>query len=414
MIPVNQQFIKNTNMKRLYNLLFQERSLSRAELARRTGLSRTAVGALIDELTEKGFLLESGSADRDRNTQKAAPVGRRPLSLWLRANSRFVAVFGWDETGVRLRLADVSGPLVFQDQVFRSPEDSYVQLSRRMLEERILGASAPIRLSPEQLLGICFVLPAMIDPDRREIYSTTFSAQRDGGEAGLPDLLQSSFPDYPVAVLNDTACAAYAEKTFTDIREPDFAYIRFSRGIGAAVFFQNRLLGNACASHTQFGHFSLDPEGPVCACGNRGCLELMLSEDTLPVRLERTKIPSPLSSLPAVTYRELGAAALSGDEAACLVIREMAREFARALSGLICLVRPRLLVLGGRAGQLGPLFREEVLAALRETGFLRMNRDVRLRYGILDDSACYSGAMKYFFDMYYQFSSDMKGSFFLG
>ena len=72
------------------------------------------------------------------------------------------------------------------------------------------------------------------------------------------------------------------------------------------------------------------------------------------------------------------------------------------------------VVLGGRAGQLGPLFREEVLAALRETGFLRMNRDVRLRYGILDDSACYSGAMKYFFDMYYQFSSDMKGSFFLG
>ena len=109
----------------------------------------------------------------------------------------------------------------------------------------------------------------MIDPEKETVFSTTISLAQDQGETGVIPLLRETFSSYAAAVFNDTACAAYAEKIYTAILEKDYAFIRFSRGIGAALFIQDRLLGRACASYTQFGHFSISPQGPPCPCGKK-------------------------------------------------------------------------------------------------------------------------------------------------
>lgn len=399
---VNQQLIKNTNLKLLYNSIFENRGISRAALAKKTGLSRTAVSALIDELTESGFLYDSGTGD-------SAGVGRKPNCLELCSGNHYIAVFGWEEKRVHAQLIDICGSTLLQQELYRTPGDSYTELCHSFLEERMLKL-----IRSTQLLGICFVLPAMIDPEKETVFSTTISLAQDQGETGVIPLLRETFSSYAAAVLNDTACAAYAEKVYTAILEKDYAFIRFSRGIGAALFIQDRLLGRACASYTQFGHFSISPQGPPCPCGNNGCLELVLSEEALPGRLHAEGISSSLLSLPSIGYADLGRAALYGDQTAIQVIRKMAREFSFALSNLICLVHPRLIVLGGNACTLGPVFLEEIRLSLQETGFRRMTENVRIRYSGLDAYACYNGAMKYFFDIHYQFTGSMKGSFFIG
>lgn len=399
---VNQQLIKNTNLKLLYNSIFENRGISRAALAKKTGLSRTAVSALIDELTGSGFLYDSGTGD-------SAGVGRKPNCLELCSGNHYIAVFGWEEKRVHAQLIDICGSTLLQQELYRTPGDSYTELCHAFLEERMLKL-----IRSTQLLGICFVLPAMIDPEKETVFSTTISLAQDQGETGVIPLLRETFSSYAAAVLNDTACAAYAEKVYTAILEKDYAFIRFSRGIGAALFIQDRLLGRACASYTQFGHFSISPQGPPCPCGNNGCLELVLSEEALPGRLHAEGTSSSLLSLPSIGYADLGRAALYGDQTAIQVIRKMAREFSFALSNLICLVHPRLIVLGGNACTLGPVFLEEIRLSLQETGFRRMTENVRIRYSGLDAYACYNGAMKYFFDIHYQFTGSMKGSFFIG
>lgn len=399
---VNQQLIKNTNLKLLYNSIFENRGISRAALAKKTGLSRTAVSALIDELTESGFLYDSGTGD-------SAGVGRKPNCLELCSGNHYIAVFGWEEKRVHAQLIDICGSPLLQQELYRTPGDSYTELCHAFLEERMLKL-----IRSTQLLGICFVLPAMIDPEKETVFSTTISLEQDQGETGVIPLLRETFSSYAAAVLNDTACAAYAEKVYTAILEKDYAFIRFSRGIGAALFIQDRLLGRACASYTQFGHFSISPQGPHCPCGNNGCLELVLSEEALPGRLHAEGTSSSLLSLPSISYADLGRSALYGDQTAIQVIRKMAREFSFALSNLICLVHPRLIVLGGNACTLGPVFLEEIRLSLQETGFRRMTENVCIRYSGLDAYACYNGAMKYFFDIHYQFTGSMKGSFFIG
>lgn len=166
---VNQQLIKNTNLKLLYNSIFENRGISRAALAKKTGLSRTAVSALIDELTGSGFLYDSGTGD-------SAGVGRKPNCLELCSGNHYIAVFGWEEKRVHAQLIDICGSTLLQQELYRTPGDSYTELCHAFLEERMLKL-----IRSTQLLGICFVLPAMIDPEKETVFSTTISLAQDQG-----------------------------------------------------------------------------------------------------------------------------------------------------------------------------------------------------------------------------------------
>lgn len=178
---VNQQLIKNTNLKLLYNSVFKNRGISRAALARQTGLSRTAVSALIDELSDRGFLFDSGTGD-------SSGAGRKPTCLELCAGNYFVAVFGWEESSVHAFLIDICGTTSMQMRLDKAPSDSYAQICRTFLMDQILE-----QIRPEQLLGLCFVLPAMIDPEKEEVFSTTFSLAGDQGGSGSHPLSALSF-----------------------------------------------------------------------------------------------------------------------------------------------------------------------------------------------------------------------------
>lgn len=398
---INQQLIKNTNLKQIYNLVHQEQGISRAELAKRTKLSKTTVSALVDELLERDFLMDTGTSD-------SKTVGRKPNSLQLKPERHYVAVLCWEEQQVLGYLTDICGSVAVTCRIAVKETDSYVERSRALFDLELLPA-----ISPEKLLGICIVVPAMIDPDTREIFSTSFHLP-DRTESDIVGELAATFREYPVALLNDTACTAYAEKVYTGIREKDFAFINFSRGIGATLFIQDTMLGKATASYTQFGHYSIDPAGPLCSCGRRGCLERMIGEDSLPGRLAKTAGSSPLKRKDAVTYEELGHAAIYGDGAARSVIRDIASDFSLALGNLVCTVHPKLIIIGGKGRDLGPLFLEDVTEFLHTTGFRRMLDSVRIRYGLLDQNACCNGAMKYFFDIHYNFTQDLSGQFFIG
>ena len=159
---INQQLIKNTNLKQIYNLVHQEQGISRAELAKRTKLSKTTVSALVDELLERDFLMDTGTSD-------SKTVGRKPNSLQLKPERHYVAVLCWEEEQVLGYLTDICGSVRRHLPDCRKETDSYVERSRALFDLELLPA-----ISPEKLLGICIVVPAMIDPDTREIFSTSF------------------------------------------------------------------------------------------------------------------------------------------------------------------------------------------------------------------------------------------------
>ena len=254
----------------------------------------------------------------------------------------------------------------------------------------------------------------MIDEKHGEIYSTTISLPSMEGSQIL-DSLKEAFPDYPVDLLNDTACYSYAEKIYGGITEKNFAFINFgNRGIGASLFVDGSMLGKASGSFTQFGHYSVDPEGPLCVCGNHGCLEALIAEPRLKERsVEFGEIPS-LNSLSQVTFSDLGKAATFRDPVALAMTQEIALELSLALSNLICTVNPSLIVLGGKIPDLGEAFLDDVRKNLKKTGFRRMVDAVQVRYSRLQSDSFLNGAMKYFFDIHYSFTDKNPSGFFIG
>ncbi len=300
---------------------------------------------------------------------------------------------------------DITGTASFCVQVDVPSPDNYIPLCQEYIHQTVLQ-----QIDREQFLGICVVVPAMIDPDKREIFATTLNLP----EKDFVGQLQRAFSGFPVALLNDTACFAYAEKVYTQITEKDFAFINFGKGIGATLFIRNEMLGRASASYTQFGHYSIDPKGELCSCGNRGCLELMIGEASLKGRISKAGGSPAFRRPSAVTYGDLGQASVYGDMVSCKVVRDIADEFSMALCNLICMVHPKLIIIGGKGKDLGPLFIQEIQECLRTVGFRRMVNSVSVRYSLLDSSALYNGAMKYFFDIHYNFTQDMAGSFFIG
>lgn len=398
---LNQQIIKNNNLKQLYNLIYQEPGISRAKLAKASGLSKPTVSALIDELVKKRFVQDTGAMTH------ITSVGRKPNGLHLLENEHYVVAICLSRNMVAAKLMDVCGCAVEEIDCLLSKGDTYVSASRKLFERFKEEAKE------EKILGVCIIVPAMIDLERKEIFSTMLNPALYG-KKGLLKELQDAFSDVATAVFNDTACAAYAEKVYAKVLQPDFAFINFQHGIGAALFVNNHLIGNATASYTQFGHYSVDPDGVPCFCGNRGCLELVISEDSLKDRLEKVQEASALREKQKITYSELSYAALHGDAGAQHVIRDMALDFSRALCNLTCIVRPKLVVIGGKGKELGPLFLEEVRHNMKTMGFRYMLDSLKLRYSFLDMTAYFSGGMKLYFDTYYDFTQNPEGAFFVG
>lgn len=399
---VNQQIIKNNNLKILYHYIQQTPGISRAQLAKLTHLSKTTISSLVDELIERKFVQDTGILD------DTSSVGRKPNGLQLLHDHHYTVVISWSSKMISAKLVDICGIIVkeLEEPVTEMP--SYVTFSRMLLDKFLTT-----NIAKEQILGVCIVVPAMIDTDQMNIFTTTLKISPEESPY-LLDEIRSAFSDFPVSILNDTACAAYAEKVYTRIAQQDFAYINFQHGIGAALFIHGKLLGNATASYTQFGHYSIDPNGKQCSCGNRGCLELLISEAALKDRLSEAGCHAPFCQNDKISYTDVSGAALYGDPPSQKVIQDMAKDFSIALRNLVCLVHPKLIIIGGKGKNLGPLFLEELSSNLKETGFHRMLDSVQIRYSFLDSTAYFVGGMKYFFDIHYDFTQDLTGSFFIG
>lgn len=397
---LNQQYIKNSNLKRLYSLIYHNEGISRASISKQTKLSKTTVSNLVDDLITREFVVDTGITNSDA-------IGRKPNGLTVRDNSYYVIVLNWVDTMVNARVMDITGNCIKNEIQEVQETDTYVTVSKKIVYNSFMK-----NLDANKVLGICVVVSAMIDKKNDEMYSTTLSLSNNKGN-DLVKQLRTAFPDYLVNILEDTACYAYAEKVYTQITSPNIAFIHFGRGIGATLFIDNNMIGNASGAVTQFGHYSNNFEGDLCMCGNRGCIETTLSEYYLKKRIKEFG-PSVLDNKESISYKDLYDAVTSGDLSAHKLMLSMSAILAQAVANLICIVNPSEVILGGRCPDLGDIYMNMINDELKRSGFRKMVDNTTIRYSSLSPDAFYKGAMKYFFDTYFSFTEKQKHKLLIG
>ena len=178
-------------------------------------------------------------------------------------------------------------------------------------------------------------------------------------------------------------------------------FFALGTGVGGGVVVDGNLRLGPLGAAGELGHQTILPDGPLCGCGNRGCLETLASGPALAaegVRLMRSGLAPRLrelteGSLDRITPREMAAAAQAGDEAVRHAIVRAAGYLGIGVANLVTALHPELVVLGGGVAAIGPLLFDTVRAVVRERVRMFPADGIRIEPSLLEDKAGLYGAI---------------------
>jgi predicted NBD/HSP70 family sugar kinase len=320
---------------------------NRGELCRVTGLARTTVTSLVAELLGDGIVVEGPA---EPGTGRA---GRPAAALTLAPQPQLVVGIDFGHSHCTVGIADSAARVVAEcstpmdvdasaDRALAHAAATVHRLveglgaRRTLVTGAALGLPAPVDLRTGAV-GSGNILPGWVD-------------RRPAAE--LAELL-----GLPVAVDNDANLGALAEATYGAARGmSDVVYVKVSTGIGAGLVLGGEVFRGSTGLAGEIGHVPVDPDGAVCRCGNRGCLETVVSV-THVLRLLQPAHREPLDVARVVELVE------AGDVGAARVLRDAGATIGRVLADLCNGLNPEALVLGGELSQVG----EALLGGVRES-----------------------------------------------
>ena len=234
--------------------------ISRADIARLTGLTRTSVGELVSDLEQEGLAVDVGRGP--------STGGKQPTLVALNAGARTVITLDLGERTFTAALANLRGEIaarVSRDLDGRDGEQA-VDVVHELIDEVRAAATSPI-------LGIGVGTPGIVD----QAGTIRWAVSLDWQDLPLARILQDRH-QLPTVVANDSRAAAFATYLFSgDERPTNLVVIKVGRGIGAGLVLRDQLFGGDGEAAGEIGHVVVDPDGVECHCGRFGCLETVAS-----------------------------------------------------------------------------------------------------------------------------------------
>jgi predicted NBD/HSP70 family sugar kinase len=332
-LPDTQQGMRRRNLARVMHTVSAEGPLSRAAVASRIGLTRAAVSTLVDELIRSGLLQELGPERPGRVGRPGSALavsGRGPAGVGAEVGVDHLAACVVDLRGeVRARAVRHG------TNRGRAPEPVARDLTA--LISQVVAEAEEQGLRPA---GLAVAVPGLIARDGRTVVR---APNLDWHDTDLGALLPGGLP---LTVDNEANLGALAELWLGEGTPPDFLHVSAEIGIGAAVVVDGRLLRGTRGFAGELGHVPVEPEGPACPCGGRGCLEQYAGEEAV---LRTAGLEAGEGRVGLLATR-----AAEGDENVRRALRQAGTALGVALTGAVNLLDPEAVVLGGALAALAP------------------------------------------------------------
>ncbi|GIV81522.1 MAG: transcriptional regulator [Anaerolineae bacterium] len=352
----NHHLMRDINRALILNHLRLAAPQSRAELAERTGLTRSTVSSLVDELIADNLVHETGVAP--------SRGGRRGTLLALNPAGGCAVGVAITSDAITVLLTDFVAHPRWQRQVTLEDTDpAQVMGQVEALIDEALAYNAAHEVIP--LLGIGLATPGLV-----RVRDGTLRTATNLGWHDIP--FQTRWEaryGVPVRVGNEASIAALGEHYFgAGAGFHDFIYLELStRAIGAGIFVAGRLYQGVDGYAGEVGHMVVDPAGAVCSCGRRGCWEAVLRQvaDLMPLR-EALAVgtPSSLGDPARLTRAAVLNAAAAGDALARDYVQRLLDVLVTGLANLVNVFNPQRVVLGGSLGLLLAPFLPALQSAL--------------------------------------------------
>ncbi|MEU0830330.1 ROK family transcriptional regulator [Streptomyces sp. NPDC005969] len=341
--PGSQTSLHRANLERVVRAVRMAGSLTQAEIARSTGLSAATVSNIVREL-------------KDGGTVEVTPTsagGRRARSVSLSGDAGIVIGVDFGHTHLRVAVGNLAHQVLAEESepldVDASSAEGFGRAER--LVNRLIETTG---IGPDKVIGVGLGVPGPIDVESGTLGSTSILP----GWTGInPSAELAARLGVPVYVDNDANLGALGELVWGSGRGvKDLAYIKVASGVGAGLVIDGHIYRGPGGTAGEIGHITLDESGPVCRCGNRGCLETFTAARYVLPLLQ----PSHGSDL---TMERVVKLAREGDPGCRRVIADVGRHIGSGVANLCNLLNPSRVVLGGSLAEAGEL----VLGPIRDS-----------------------------------------------
>lgn len=366
---------------------FTPGGISRAEIARQMDLTRAAISTIIGNLQDQGLVHDA--------VEGSTSGGRKPVLLEMDPHYGYVIGIDMGATHLGIVISDFSANIVNEVELpFSITDGPHICLPNLDKQVKHLLSLSGITLDQVRAIGIGVPGPVVAE----------------AGTVGAPPIMPG-WDGYPireyledlwrvqVSLGNDAEFGALGEWASGAGRGMlNLVYIKVGSGVGAGLLLDGNIYRGTTGCAGEIGHVAIMESGPVCTCGNRGCLEAVAGGWAI-ARQAREAVKlgrrTQLSNLEAekITARDVAVAARLGDLVAQQVITEAGEHLGVAVASLVNLVNPSMVVIGGGVAQLGDLLLEPIRNAVRVRSLRSAAQAVRINAAVLGRRSTSVGAV---------------------
>jgi N-acetylglucosamine repressor len=335
--PANHRVLRDINEVMVLNVIREKRPISRIDIAELTGLEGSTVSKIVARLLADNFVYEEG-------TGESAPQGGRK-KRFLHINPKKACAIGVDIqlSGYTVALSDFRGMIQrCVDLPARPDPESAMSLVADQIKKVLCSCSG------ESVEGIGVSLVGLVDPKEGRILAGEGLGWGEDVPVGAM-LREQLKMDIPLYFENGAWLGALAEVWFgKHARAPrNLVFWDIGEGIGSGIIIRGQFYHGSMNGAGEFGHIPLNPDGPQCSCGGRGCLEAYASDPATVRRYTELRMGGRESNERTPTIQEITAKACEGEPEAVEAIREKASYLGRGLLPIVYSLNPEAIVLGG-------------------------------------------------------------------
>lgn len=339
----DQTLLRKVNLSAVLNNLRQYNSMSRTDLAELTGLNKATITRLVRDLLEHGLVREVGT--------RSSAIGSPSILLGLNPNAGYIIGLRLDVDCTLVILTDFAAKIIWHNEEKHKPNDSQALIKSNILK-LINAAIEHVPDNDRPILGLGLSLPGLVGEDKGNLL---FAPNLGWSDVDFRAWLSEYF-QFPIYADNDANLAALGETFFGAGRDCDYVlYINITYGVGAGIVLGQEILAGNNGVAGEVGHMTVDPNGPLCKCGNQGCWETLISTPAIFQRIRQlieeghqsSLSDGELTNFSHLSIPKVVQAAEDGDAVANQVLQETAKNIGLGLANLINILNPKRVILGG-------------------------------------------------------------------
>lgn len=371
------------NKRLILKTIYDHSPSSRADVARRTGLTRPTVSSTVTELITEGLVEEIGQGQSDG--------GKPPILLSVAPEARHVIGLDLANSEFRGAVTDLRGAILHRASIPVYERDGTTALEAvyALCEQLLAAATSPV-------LGIGIGTPGLIDAQRGIVQR---AVNLDWADLPLRDLIANRYR-LPVYIANDSHVAALGEYIFAQKRKtPNLVVVKVGRGVGAGIVLNGRLYHGDGSGAGEIGHVRVVEDGIACRCGHAGCLETVTSSQAIVKQARLLAQCNPDSQLwqftstpEAITTEVVLNAFLAGDPAIQQIIAEVGHYLGIALANLVGVLNIQKIVIAGSVARFGDLLQTTMEQEMRTRAMALLAEKTKVELSTLEQDIVILGA----------------------